>query len=312
MLDAKKIIRAFEIRVSPLIHQTIKDVVVRRYVRETLLGTSVQVGLAMWAYASMARVRFDPGLAALGGSFGRVYDDLVDNFDRDQLDSRLAGLFRGEPFHTWSQLECLLLSLYRSIQVTIDRPMSDPAFDIVQRLHHHQCESRRQLNPEISAAELDRITRAKGGLTIAALFSLLRPGLNPTEQRLLIDVGHVFQLLDDHHDIAFDRAKGVTTGASRGDSTLANVARRILHVRRELALFYGRANSRRLAAVLYLILIGALLERRRQASSTPQLSRHGSGNGPLRFFYDRAENIDVDSVGGADPEATQASEPGTG
>ena len=91
MLDAKRIIRAFEIRVSPLIHQTIKDVVVRRYVRETLLGTSVQVGLAMWAYASMARVRFDPGLAALGGSFGRVYDDLVDNFDRDQLDSRLAG-----------------------------------------------------------------------------------------------------------------------------------------------------------------------------------------------------------------------------
>jgi hypothetical protein len=68
------------------------------------------------------------------------------------------------------------------------------------------------------------------------------------------------------------------------------VARRLLHVRRELALYYGRARSRRLAAVLYLMLISALV-RRRQASSTHRLFR---GSGPLRYCFERAENIDID------------------
>jgi len=82
------------------------------------------------------------------------------------------------------------------------------------------------------------------------------------ERDLLMDLGEVIQLLDDHHDVGLDGVAGLSTSTILGESTLAQLAGKIreLHVR--LGGYYGRARVRGLAAALYLVLVGALFADR--------------------------------------------------
>lgn len=282
----RQVVDAFDRTALPLVEATVRDGAARRTVRASLLGTSVKVGLAMWGYASMAGVRFDAELAVLGASFTRLYDDLIDNCDREGLDADLAGLFAGTPFGPRSESEELLLLLHRAIAVRLPHPPDDPIHRVLRELHAFQVRSRAQRGTGLTPGEVREITRGKGGLGMVALLALLRPGMTARERDLLTEVGDVFQLLDDIHDFSLDRADGITTTATLGLSSLSGLAARVTALRARFVGFYGTAGP--LSAHLALTLVGAPFAIRRRSRPPRRGARQAS---PLRLLFSRVGNI---------------------
>jgi hypothetical protein len=288
--ETRLVVRAFERTVAPVVARTIRDAERGEEVARALLGTSMKVALAMSGYAAMAAVAFDADLAVLGSSFTRVYDDLFDNFADNRIDERIAELFCGRSFVPVTDVEVLLLALYRLIESGIRRGRDDPFYGIITRLHGYQIQSRRQLYPQISAVDVRCITRGKGGLGVTALFALLRPGMSQAEQDVLIELGDVLQLLDDYHDAAMDRAAGVVTDVTLGTCSIPELGRRILDVCRRFRTYYPRS-GRRLAGMLYLMLLGGVIRRWsdvRNAGRPPKPLRTGR---PLTLLFTRAGNL---------------------
>ncbi|MGW6904944.1 hypothetical protein [Streptomyces sp. NPDC054940] len=292
-------VRAFDRTVLPLVERTVPDPAQRRMIHATLLGTGMKVGFALWGYASMARVPFDAELTVLGSSFTRLYDDLVDHGDREGLDTDLASLFADEPrepFHPRSHLEELLLLLYDALAVRLPHPPDDPIHPLLRELHAFQLRSRAQRDPRIALPEVLEITRGKGGLGMVALLSLLRPGMSEPERELLGELGYVFQLLDDLHDLALDRADGLTTSATLNAFSLAELAARVEGLRSRFTAHYGSA--RPLTVHLALTLIGVPLAARGRAGhhGRPRLR-----TGSWALLFSRAGNIRLEVGPPAEP-----------
>ncbi|MDI3404591.1 isoprenoid biosynthesis enzyme family protein [Streptomyces cavernicola] len=284
--EHRQVVRAFEEVVLPLVEQAVPESDVQRTVHTSLLATSMKVGLAMWGYASMARVPFDAELAVLGSSFTRLYDDLIDNFERENLGSDLLALLTGEPFRPCGQLEELLALLYKAIVVRLPHEPGDPIYGVLRELHDFQLTSRLQQGSGLSVAEVLDITRGKGGLAMIALFALLRPVMPAEERDILMDLGDVFQLLDDFHDLALDEAAHVTTSVTLGVTSVVELVGRISRLRSRFIGYYGTAGP--LSAQVALTLIGVPFAGRRGR-------RAGRGLGPdaaaVRLLFSRAENI---------------------
>jgi hypothetical protein len=264
LFDAPKAARAFDAAVKPLIDAALaEDPVLCQDTYAALLATAVRVNLALRAYTTMAGLEFDLPLSVLGGAFTRAYDDLFDHFYRPNLDERLAELFRGGPFRPQSGPESLACAMFRAIVDRLGRSEDDPFLAIVGRLHAFESASRRQLDPLASMEEVRHITWGKGGYAVQALCALFRPGLVDPEAELVMELGYVLQLIDDHHDLAVDRREGVVTSVTLGDATLSSLAARIRRLRTDLRRHYGRQRDRQLAAMLYIMLIGAYVAHHR-------------------------------------------------
>jgi hypothetical protein len=280
------VLRALDRTVLPLVERTVHDGALRRTVQTSFRGTSVKVGLAMWGYAAMARVPFDAELTVLGSSFTRLYDDLIDHWDREHLDTDLTALFAGETFRPHSPLEALLLLLHSTIAARLPHAPDDPIHSVIRELHAFQLRSRAQQGSRnISAAEIVDITRGKGGLGMVALFGLLRPEMPGPERDVLVEVGDLFQLLDDFHDLALDRANRITTSATLGVHSLTDLATRVTCLQARCAEYYGTAAP--LSAQLALTLIGAPFAARHHRRQDPPAPRADS----LHLLLSRADNI---------------------
>lgn len=284
--EHRQVVRAFDRTALPLIEQTLRDDRRRHTVRASLLGTSMKVGLAMWGYASMARVPFDAELSFLGSSFTRLYDDLIDHCDRDDLDIDLCGLFAGESFRPHDRLEELLILLHGAIAMRMPHLPDDPIYPLLRHLHEVQLRSRRQRNSDLSCAEIVEITRGKGGLGMVALLALLRPRMSPREHDLIMELGDLFQLLDDLHDLALDRAEHITTSATLGAFSLTELAARITALSNRFRAHYGTSHP--LSAHLALTLIGAPLAARRGRRTSPGPV---AAFRPPRQLFSRVDNI---------------------
>ncbi|WP_370259172.1 hypothetical protein [Streptomyces sp. V4I8] len=284
--DSRQLVPAFDRTVLPLVERTVHDGAQRRRIHATLLGTSMKVGFALWGYASMARVPFDAELTVLGSSFTRLYDDLVDHGDRQDLDTDLAALFAGAPFRPQTRLEELLLLLHDAIAVRLPHPPDDPIRPLLRELHTFQLRSRAQRDPGLPLPAVLEITRGKGGLGMVALLSLLRPGMSGEERDVLIELGYVFQLLDDLHDLPLDRADGITTSATLNAFSLTDLATRVQGLRSRFIACYGTA--RPLTAHLALTLVGVPLTARRR---TGHRGRPRPRTGSLPLLFSRAGNI---------------------
>ncbi|HEU5357050.1 MAG TPA: hypothetical protein VFU65_21450 [Actinocrinis sp.] len=187
-----------------------------------------------------------------------MYDDLFDHFYRADLDESLAELFRGDPFEPRSGPEALARAMFRAIVERLGRDRDDAFFAIVGDLHGFESESRRQLDPLTSAADVQHITWGKGGYAVQALCALFRPELAGPEAELIMELGYVLQLID----MAVDRRDGVVTSVTLGDATLASLAAQLRRLRAGLRGHYGRNRDRQLTAMLYIMLLGAYLAHR--------------------------------------------------
>jgi hypothetical protein len=291
-LDAPRVIEAFDAVVKPLVDRALADDPdLWQDTYHALLATAVRVSLALRAYTTMAGLEFDVALSVLGGAFTRVYDDLFDHFYREDLDERLAELFRGGRFEPRSGPEALAGAMFRAIVERLGRSGGDPFFAIVGRLHGFESASRRQLDPLASAEQVRRITRGKGGHAVQALCALFRPGLAGPEAELVMELGYVLQLIDDHHDVAVDRRDGVVTSVTLGDATLASLAARIRRLRAGLREHYGRNRDRQLAAMLYIMLIGAYAAHHHPSRTPPPAAPERAKRSVRRLMFGEAGHM---------------------
>jgi hypothetical protein len=263
---------AHEDIVSPIISSTVDDLVRREHVAGVLRSAGVKLCFLIAGYTAMAGIPLRVDLGVLAGAITRVYDDLLDDIGGDELDRRLAELFRGGSFHPTNDLERLFAGLYREVERRLARPPSDPIFAALRRLHEFQIRSRRQRDPRIPPAELAEITRGKGAYGTVVLLALARPAMGEREIALLRELGAVLQQLDDCQDVELDRRAGVTTTATRGDLTLGDVCYRLRALAPALRAYYGRV--RPLYAVVYVYLWFCFVRRR-----WPRL---GTGGGTAR------------------------------
>ncbi|MFR9780225.1 class 1 isoprenoid biosynthesis enzyme [Micromonospora sp. MS34] len=299
--EADEIIDVFDRTIRPIVDRSIDGERRRREISRILLGTSVKVCLAMTGYAQATGIAFQADRAVLGSSFTRVYDDLFDNFRSPRLDERLTVLFEGGPFEPRSDAEALLLELYRTIEAALRQEESEPVYSALRGMHRFQIQSRQQRGPVVSGPDLRRITCGKGGLGTAALFGLLRPALSPAEQRLLMELGDILQVLDDYHDVALDRAEGVVTEVTLGTVTLVETGRRIGSLRREFRRQYPRCRQDRLFGMLFMMLARALIHhlqdrRRHRSGARPRAGPASAGpdrddRRPHRLLFRAAGNI---------------------
>ncbi|MEY9858565.1 hypothetical protein ABH935_004180 [Catenulispora sp. GAS73] len=290
--DIPRLARAFERVVDPLLDHRLSDPGFRKHVRSRLLATGLKVGLAMWGYAGAADVCFDLELTMLGGAFTRLYDDLMDDTHRPGFDRRFA---TGVPDED-SELEALLIALLLTIARHLNRTNDDPVFAMVWRVHEWQVRSLRQRQGDIEDAEVAAITLGKGGWGVATLCALLRPGMLEEEQAVIVRLGGLLQLLDDHYDLSFDLAHATSTTATRRLYSFGDLVNEAAAVRRELRSHYAPGRDRRLAAVMaaMLVIVPSLRIRERLAKHPPA-SRRASGlqYSPRMLFLRRAHPIDV-------------------
>lgn len=247
------------------------------YLADAVYDVCAKLGLLLAAYATTAGVPFRADLAVLGGAVARVYDDLVDD-GSEPADDWVSALFRGAPQAPRTAGERLLADLYTELEHRLDRDRDDPVYDELLALQENQVRSRRQRDPAISPALLADITRAKGGHAMAVFTGLLHPAMTPAQLAAVRELGAVLQLLDDYLDVGADRRAGITTVATSGELTLAQVCRPLRALRPRLRACFGRDQP--LSGVLYLTLWMAFLRRR--SSGWPARNR------PFRLLVRRA------------------------
>jgi hypothetical protein len=249
-------VTVFDEVVAPIVERAGRP----EYLTDATYDVCAKLGLLLAAYAATAGVPFRTDVAMLGGAVARVYDDLVDD---DSGDAEWpAALFEGAPRPPRTGRERLLADLYAELEHRLGRDRDDPVYDELLALHENQVRSRRQRDPAIDAGLLADITRAKGGHAMAVLAGLLHPAMNPAQLAAVRELGAELQVLDDYLDVGVDQRAGITTVATSGGLTLAQVARPLRALRPRLRACLGRDQP--LSGVLYLTLWMAFLRRRSQ------------------------------------------------
>lgn len=259
---AGEFIRAFEHTVRPIVDTSITDPAQRAQVTEALLSYATKTCFVIAGYARMTGVPFASDVAVLGLSFTRLYDDLFDRADYQDLDERLHALFEHNVFTPSADLELLLYRLYREIDLKLDREHDDPIYAAVSAVHDYQIRARCQSDPLASRSTLEEVTFGKGGQGTLAVFALMRAGLGERERQLILEIGEVLQLMDDYLDIDEDTLAHSRTLATEGHLGLPDVCRRLRVARVKLIAYYGRRSTREFFGVCYLTLWMCFLRRR--------------------------------------------------
>jgi hypothetical protein len=278
-LDAYEILAAFDLKVTPLICGVLSNPQYLARVLNACRVGAVKTGFAIWSYSRMAEAPFDPYLAAMAGSFSRLYDDLLDHGDDRGFDERFAAFLASGRSIAACETELLLYRCFDAIRQSLSRCPSDPIFRAVSEAHRYQCLSRIQRRTDAANEHIDAVISNKGGYGALVWFGLMRSGMTAQEATVVWQIGAVCQLLDDQHDLAIDRSNRILTGATGGWVGPLNVAREVMRLRKTLAAHYGAARARRFAGLLCILTMG-LLARRHE----PRLSEPETPTGPWRIL----------------------------
>ncbi|GIH22844.1 hypothetical protein Aph01nite_11540 [Acrocarpospora phusangensis] len=254
--------------VAPIIDDVLRDPAERKRMHDALLGTAITFNFGIRSYSVMARQKFDGEVSVLGGSMARLYDDLVDSTEGDEVDAWLAGLFETGRATPRNDIERLLVRMYQAINDRLPGPdrLDVPGsllHDSLVALHEFQVLSREQRNPEISSDKLEKIARGKGGFAALVLFGLIRRRMSVREHDLIMELGEALQLMDDYLDHDADLRNGIATPVNRGDLTLSDIGARFRALRARLSSFYGKGPARPFVAMMFLELAADACKRRR-------------------------------------------------
>jgi hypothetical protein len=251
---------AYDRVVTPSVECAITGLAEQTRVNAALRAMSMKMGMAMLSYARLAGCEQRFEVAALAGAVTRLYDDLIDGSADGTIDDRLGDLFSARPFTAATDLERLLVNLVSGIRNRVE-PI-DAAVTALGSLHEYQSLSRRQREPDVPPAVLEKICRGKGAMANLTLCSLVKPEMETGEQELIMALGEAFQSLDDYMDVHLDADHGVTTLASLGLTTLVDIGSRLRRLRPALVARYGRAATRRYCGMIYFVLVKAAVDRR--------------------------------------------------
>jgi hypothetical protein len=254
--------RAFNRTVMPLLDDSITDAKLRGQLAETMLTYVTTTYFVVAGYARMAGVPLDSDLAVLGLSFARLYDDLLDEHGGRNFPQRVEALFVNGKFTPIGDLEFLLKMMHGEIDRRLDRDRSDPVYAAAIALHRYQVRSDCQRDTQAPLSTLTEITKGKGGHGTLAVFALMRPRISPSERLLIMDLGEIFQMLDDYCDVERDCSNGVRTTATEGYLGLSEICRRLRAARRPLNRYYGRRHTREFCGICYVTACICFLRRR--------------------------------------------------
>ena len=250
---------AYDEIVPPIVNEHVRDLATRQRLTESLRSYTVKACFFVKAYTRMANIPFADKVAVLGLSFARLYDDLLDECDSEDLEARLNQLFQSGTFLPLNDLERVLHQFYETIEVLLGRNPDDPVFKTAMAVHEYQILSRRQ-REVVTADTLLEITRGKGGYAVVTIFALMRESMSAEEIGLLLRFGEAVQLLDDYQDIELDLQNDVHTVITEGICGLPDIRMILRRLHPELRMFYGRRTESFLA-VFYLTMCLSFLRR---------------------------------------------------
>jgi hypothetical protein len=268
--DAHVVLASFDRQIEPIAREVLSD---ERYLKCVLIAcrtAAVTTGFAIWSYSRMAGTPFDPYLAALAGSFSRLYDDLLDHGRDSEFGERFTAFLAGERPQAGGETELLVYRYFDAMRQRLSRDPADLVFRAVEEAHRYQCLSRIQRGAGIAPELIDHVISNKGGYGAVAWFGLARRDMLAAEASVVWRIGAVCQLLDDQHDLAADRSSGIRTGATAGRVGPFAVAGEVMRLRRLLVSFYGAGRARRFTGMLCIFTTGMLMRQRRPRLSEPQ------------------------------------------
>jgi hypothetical protein len=260
--EAGTFLSAFDRAAWPIVVETVGDEAKREHLRFALGSAGVKVSYLLCSYARMAGLSFPDEPAVLVGAFARLYDDLLDERPAGDLDSRLAGLFAGEPFAARDDLELLAARIHAALVARLGPIALQQFRPVMAELHRWQVRSRAQQTGSAGPDERDRIVSAKGGLADVLLLGLVNPGMTEAERDRIHALGEALQLLDDYQDIELDRRSGIATAATDGRLELHDIARRLRDLGAAFAAEHGRQRAAVFEGVLFIQVLVAFARRR--------------------------------------------------
>lgn len=260
---ARAALDAFHRVLAPILAETIIDAETRAWVHASLRAWSVKGSHIIGSYARMAGVPDPVELAALASAFARLYDDLLDQERRPGFAAQAAAIFSGQEIDPADDYDRLLETLFQETSRRLGRPPGDPLFAAFSALHEYQIRSLAQRGDGLTLTELSDITWGKGAFSLMVLFCLARAGMPAAEQHLTARLGAALQLLDDYQDAPVDRARGISTLATRRETTLGDIAGRIAQLEPGIRAFYGDTRARPFLHEIYLSLVIAVVARHR-------------------------------------------------
>ncbi|MGW3288001.1 hypothetical protein ACWDR3_25550 [Streptomyces sp. NPDC001002] len=281
--------------VAPLVSESLADPDERARAERSLRAMSVKFGLAMLGYARLTGRTLPLDVAVLAGAVTRLYDDLIDGDTDPSADARLADLMGNRPFTAGTDAESLLGRLVRELERRLGYTPGEDVFAAIASLHEFQVLSRRQREVDVPVDVLEKITRGKGSSAHLILCSIVKPGLDPAERELAMDLGEALQSLDDYMDVGPDRAHGVTTLATLGVVTLARIAEQLRGMRPRLVACYGRRSARTYCGMLYFLLLKAWVGR--YLPVLGRLTRRAAGRSAVLTVFARSGDALPPAVG---------------
>lgn len=245
--------------VTPIIESVLGHLESHPYTNDLLCEESIRLCYFLDGYCKMADVPVRYDLALLGAAVARVYDDLVDDHGDDALLARLSVLFASGTFEPVSDAEQLFHLLYSELERRLGSHRDHPIYDAMIALHKAQTNSRKQRDPLIPTSCLADIAWEKGGNALIVLLYLMKPNMSDEERGVMLRLGGLLQLVDDHQDVDLDRQAGVATAATRGQLSLAVICRRLREIRPAVRSLYG--DDQPLFGLIYMSLCVTFLYR---------------------------------------------------
>ena len=161
--DAYEIIAAFDLKVRPLICGVLSNPQYLARVLNACRVGAVKTGFAIWSYSRIADAPFDPYLAAMAGSFSRLYDDLLDYGDDRGFDERFAAFLAGGRPVAACETEFLLYRCFDAMRQSLSRCPSTRFSVPSPRADRYQCLSRIQRSRDAANELIDAVISNKGG-----------------------------------------------------------------------------------------------------------------------------------------------------
>ena len=237
--------------------------------------------------------------------------------DKLAFSERFRRRLCGERIFAQNAREAAIWALVQLIEEQYPRATYPQVFDCLLAIHRAQQDSIGQLErggrEELDAADVLRITCAKGGTSVLADACLARPWLTAEEISFSFDWGVLLQLGDDLQDVQEDLERGSVTlftlAAGRG-MELDDLVRQLLHLSQVVAdrmdpLPHGTATMKRLLRMSWRSLILMAVANAHRFCSAAFMAELEECSG-FRFDFLRARNQKLDDRDGLFPRIFEA------
>jgi len=278
--ECRRLRVAYRRTVAPIVRARIGPSGRRAEIDDRLAAWALQGGYLVESYARVVGLSDVEDAAVVLGSLLRVYDDVLDErHDGSSVGERLTRLFAGEEIAPESDVEWIVVDLFRWLAPRVPTSSRDPVLAYLGDLHSLQLEGL-ELKPPVAADEIVQHALQKGGASMAILAGSINPRVETSEFALLYRLGGLLQLIDDYDDAYEDRA--TVTSATSGRVAFGTLAAEMCAVSRDITNLYGSERAQpfldRLSIWLLVIGLRRMLDRVRprrldvEPASSPQRS----------------------------------------